>query len=455
VRVERRVYFLEVKMLICTKCQIEYEEGKKFCRNCGSPLVAREEPSSSLQNIGQIIEERPKEMRICPRCKVSYESGKYCRKCGSVLVSQIPSKASEELKVAPSQEVKREKPEVQPLERKQIKGLSKEWLKLWEEERKLEDITKKLQAQRSGISSDFFNATFRRYQAQLESISSRLQEIEANLEYVREKTSEEINLTIKELKPIKKRLEEIQSLYKAGAITKLDFSRDKNELGKEIRSRENILREHKQIVALLPSKMGGAIGASEKEWNFLRPLPLAAGGVIVLLAVAGYLLWPKYYYLVKEQPQPSGPVTKADTTPASPTAPVTPTTPPPQEQPPPTSTIEAQEIESIKSLLENIRQANLQKNIDLFMSCYSPSFREREQRKAATLETWKDFDYLDLSYNLKNQTVSGDTANARVEWLIRISPRAGGQTQESKAILDVTFRKEDGVWKIKEIKPVG
>lgn len=314
-------------MLICTKCNIEYEEGKKFCRNCGSPLVAKEEPSSSLQDIGQIIEERPKIMRICPRCKVSYESGRYCRKCGSVLVEKVPSQEKEkaisapqpELKIEPAQiqtpekrpveqpegklicpncrifyesgkfcrkcgstlvmstpsqetesrklitplpEVKKEAPEIQPLERKSIKGLSREWLKSYEEMKKLEDVIKKLESQRGKVSGDFFSTTFGRYQAQLESISSRLQQVEANLESVKEKTSEEINLLVKELNPIKKRLGEVQSLYKAGAITKADFSKERNELGKEIGSRESTLRKHKQIVALLPSKMGGAIGAS-------------------------------------------------------------------------------------------------------------------------------------------------------------------------------------------------
>ena len=116
---------------------------------------------------------------------------------------------------------------------------------------------------------------------------------------------------------------------------------------------------------------------------------------------------------------------------------------------------ETPEIGKIKGLLENIRQANLQKNIDLFISCYATDFKDREEKKKATLAYWKKFDYLDLSYDLKNPSISPDTAKARVEWVIKISSKTGSQPQESKTILDVTFKKEEGGWKITEVKQGG
>jgi hypothetical protein len=116
---------------------------------------------------------------------------------------------------------------------------------------------------------------------------------------------------------------------------------------------------------------------------------------------------------------------------------------------------ETLEIKKIKGMLENIRQANLKKNIDLFLSCYSIDFKDREVKKKATLDNWKKFDYLDLSYDLRNPSISGDTAKAKVEWLIKIFPTTGGKPQESKTILDVLLKKEEGEWKIKEVKLVG
>jgi ketosteroid isomerase-like protein len=437
-------------MLICTKCNIEYEEGKKFCRNCGSPLVAKAETPRKTEGVAPVEHEKTTGALICPRCQVHYETGKYCRKCGSVLVEEVPFQEKEKPTpiVIPQTEVKKEVPEPQPLEKKSIKGLSKEWLRLSQEKKKLETLMKKLQAQKGAISSDVYNTTFGRYHSQLESISSRLHQIEANLEFVKEKTSEEINLRVKKLTPVKKRLGEVQSLYKAGAITKPDFSRDKNELWKEIRSKESALKKHRHIIALLPTKMGGTVGLSGKEWNFFRPLPLASGGVIILLAAAGYFLWPKYSYLIKKQPQLVGPIPKETIT-----APATLT---PKVQPPSTAPgTELRETERIKSLLEDIRQANLQKNIDLFMSCYAQDFKDRARKKLSTLENWKSFDYLDLSYNLKSQTISGDVATIKVEWKTTASQKGGGQPEESGTTLDVKLKKENGEWKITEIRPVG
>lgn len=65
---------------------------------------------------------------------------------------------------------------------------------------------------------------------------------------------------------------------------------------------------------------------------------------------------------------------------------------------------------------------------------------------------WENFNYLDLSYDLKKQTILGDTADVRLEWLVRTSQKLGGQLQDGRTLLDVTLKREDGHWKIKEIK---
>ena len=108
-------------------------------------------------------------------------------------------------------------------------------------------------------------------------------------------------------------------------------------------------------------------------------------------------------------------------------------------------------VDGIKDLLEKIRQANLQNNIDLFMSCYASDFKDREGKRRATLESWEKFNYLDMSYDLKQWSISLDTAEARVGWLMRISPKSGGQPRESKTVLDVPFKKEEDSWKIKAL----
>jgi hypothetical protein len=248
-------------MLVCPKCNIEYEEGKKFCRKCGSFLLSEAGSTFELPIVEPTELEKPEIYLFCPTCQESYEKGNYCRKCGSLLVQGNPP----------------QKPVVQPLS------------------------------------------------------------------------------------------------------------------------------------------------------ALLRSFPLmTVGGVIILVMIVVSLLWQKSY-------QTSRPA------------------PPPHQSPPPV--IEAIETEKIKSLFETIRQANLEKNIDLFISCYSLDFENIEKKRLDTLEGWKMFNYLSLTYDLKTETISGDTANVRVEWQMKVYQKRSKQPKESKTILDVVLKREGDLWKIKESKP--
>ncbi|MBP1700487.1 MAG: hypothetical protein H6Q41_5675 [Deltaproteobacteria bacterium] len=95
----------------------------------------------------------------------------------------------------------------------------------------------------------------------------------------------------------------------------------------------------------------------------------------------------------------------------------------------------------------------MKKDIYLFVSCYVSDFENMEERRRTTISYWEKFNYLDLSYNLRDLSLSVETAKARVEWLIKTSSRNGGQVQQNKSVLDVSFKKEGGNWKIKEVKP--
>ena len=94
----------------------------------------------------------------------------------------------------------------------------------------------------------------------------------------------------------------------------------------------------------------------------------------------------------------------------------------------------------------------MKKDIDLFISCYASNFKDREGKKRTTLAFWTKYDYVNLSYDLKNSMISGDTAKVKVEWVIIISSRTVKQSQKSKANLDVKLKKEEDGWKIEEVK---
>lgn len=372
-------------MLICTKCNIEYEEGKKFCKACGNPL-----------NKIQPVEEKPGGGLVCPDCKTVYPSGKFCRKCGSALISQV----QHEQEVAPApvhiQEPIQTRPPGKPSEEEKL--ICPNCKAAYDTGKFCKKCGSPLPARSTEIA------------------------VEPPMETQREAFRETPPPQPPEQQPVP-----------------LAKPLEAEEPGKEIKVRAP--EKKPDVRKILPAK----------KKPVFRPLYIGVASVVIVVAVAGYLLWPKYSYFIKKQPPSSvGLVQKIEPPSTSHV-----TLPPPKTEQPPPRQSEAQEVEAMKNLLENIRQANLQKNIDLFMSCYSLDFKDREGRRAATLENWKNFDYLELSYDLKRRSISGDTANARVEWFILTSTKGGGQAQESKAVLDVTFKKENGGWKIKEIKPAG
>jgi ketosteroid isomerase-like protein/ribosomal protein L40E len=399
-------------MVICPQCNIEHDPGEEFCRKCGKFLLAIEEPSPEG--------EKTKVKLICSRCQILYKKGNYCRKCGSLLMEGLPPQVMN----------------FQSLNKKSVKKCSKEWLRLLREEKELESCMSNLESQRERVSSDTLHPIFILYKDRLESLSPLHQEIEMELESVRKRASEEIDFLEKELKPIQKRLEEFRSLYKLGAITQADFVREKKELKKEIKSIERSLKKYQQILSLLPGKRGGNLDSPGSSGIHLRPFTLLTASAIILLIIAGgYFFWQK-------PSSSSEPTLKAAVT--------SPSLPPSPQRPP--AVTEDQEVEKIKSLFENIKQANLKKNINLFMSCYSRDFNDREGKRLDALETWGLYNYHDLSYDLKEQTISGDTANVRLEWMIRVSQKVGGKREDKRTLQDVTLKREDGSWKIKEIK---
>ena len=336
-------------MLVCMKCNIEYEDGKESCSSCGSPLVTKEKPVSNDKEKNKPKEGKPDEKLICPNCKLLYEKMSLCIRCGATLVKEIPSQQGEEPKPL-TLEVEKE-----PLEPAHSPDVKKE----------------PFQAQPPGKHT------------------------------------------------VKKLPEDTQKGTSPPLKSKKKFSR--------------------QLLEVL--------------------------SVSVLIAIVIFSLWSIYSHFANKQSGPSTPSPKE--TPglilhntSSSTTNNTPILAEPQEgekKPPAQSSPihEPDEIEEIKSLLEKIRQANLQKNIDLFMSCYSTDFKERESKRKATLETWDNYNYLDLSYTLEDYSKSGLTAQAKVEWLIKFYLKEGSKTKENKTALNVRFKKEDGSWKIKETKPVG
>ena len=425
------------KKLICPTCKIIYEHGE-VCIKCDSALVPEtsaqtngepkissgtesEEKTLPVETLQEQLAETPRKKLICPSCKIIYERGTSCVRCGSALVLQTPAKEKEKPK----------SPDIEfNLSTAQPDGLEDDFLPRAPTELKAKESDKGLGATHerpspSDPKGQELGVSERGKKKELR-ITSAL-ETELEEEYPQPGTSE---------KPIAKK--------SAGD-------------------------SYKRVPLL--SKL-------KKDY---RRLGLEAGSIMVMVLA----LWSVYSYFAKPKPpEPGAAVSKEaavqiPSASASPTAPSATTVVPgeskktegpspiPREAPPAPSSFpevpktpdaaktvsaEIQEVGNIKALLENIRQSNLKKDIDLFVSCYASDFENMEGRKKGTVAYWDKFNYLDLSYDVRNLSVSVETAKARVEWLLKTSLKGGGQYQENKSVLDVAFKKEDGRWKIKEVK---
>jgi hypothetical protein len=437
--------------LICPTCKIIYERGTS-CIKCESALVPQNsiqtngEPGISSGSAGeakplqvQTIEEQfiaevavetPRKKLICPSCKIIYERGTSCVRCGAALVLQTSSKEKSESPDTQEKETPKSSDIEFNLPPSEPDGLGDPFLQKGSVELSAaSDRGPKAAPERPPLSSPT------RPKEKDSSVTERGKKREPRTPSAQELGLEE------------------------------DFFQDETpEQSVAKKSKENL---HKRVSFL------------DKLKKDYRRLGIEVGGIMIMVVAGGWLLLSVYSYFTKPKPpEPRAAVSKEVAVlipprPASLPPPVTTAVesreskkegpaplsnqapPAPSSLPEPSRTppAEAQEAGNIKNLLENVRQSNLRKDIDLFISCYASDFENMDGRKKSTIAYWEKFNYLDLSYDVRNLSISVETAKARVEWVIKTSLKGGGQYQENKSVLDVAFKKENGKWKIREVKP--
>lgn len=108
--------------------------------------------------------------------------------------------------------------------------------------------------------------------------------------------------------------------------------------------------------------------------------------------------------------------------------------------------------EDIRLLLEDIRTANITKDLKLWESRYSAGYRELKGKKESILEQWRQFDYLSLGYRIEDLQFRGSGATAVIVWDIELKPVRGGSVDRVTSRLASTFVYEDGTLKISAVK---
>jgi hypothetical protein len=113
------------------------------------------------------------------------------------------------------------------------------------------------------------------------------------------------------------------------------------------------------------------------------------------------------------------------------------------------------EQEELVNLLTKIQEAQLKKDIHLFMEAYSPDFPEVGQKRDTTLTIWKKYTYLDSQFKLTDlQEETPTTALGKVIWNIKALDQKNGSIRILTKTYHVTFSKGSGKWLIHNLKAV-
>jgi hypothetical protein len=107
------------------------------------------------------------------------------------------------------------------------------------------------------------------------------------------------------------------------------------------------------------------------------------------------------------------------------------------------------------AVLDNLRQAQLEKNVAKFLKSYTSTFPGLDKKQQKTLAIWKKYDYLALQYDMRHFSVlDQETLTAMVSWNLETMNRVNREKNRSTMTYRVWFSRENGEWRIKRLAPV-
>jgi hypothetical protein len=109
----------------------------------------------------------------------------------------------------------------------------------------------------------------------------------------------------------------------------------------------------------------------------------------------------------------------------------------------------------VARVLDNIREANLKKNILLFMETLSGVYPQLDKKREEVIRTWNKFDFIDMNYSVgKVQEVEPNKALAEVQWTTTSQNRATKNRHNTQFHYRIWLANELGQWKITKIEQV-
>ena len=130
-------------------------------------------------------------------------------------------------------------------------------------------------------------------------------------------------------------------------------------------------------------------------------------------------------------------------------------TPAPSQPAAPAPPAETDLKEQLQKELSILREAQLRKDIVQFMSIYSLTYPELDDKRSSTLKAWERYDFTNLVFTIdKTQTIDPDNAIAWVTWYMDTKNRRTQNLSSSSQTFQVRFAKEMGEWRIRSVEEV-
>jgi hypothetical protein len=112
--------------------------------------------------------------------------------------------------------------------------------------------------------------------------------------------------------------------------------------------------------------------------------------------------------------------------------------------------------EELEETLFKMRKGQEQKDINLYMSCFAPSFPELEKKQKETLTRWVVYDFTQLAFNIDDlQETDADNQIASVTWEVQARNRNTQKVQTFSQRFKVGFTREQGQRLIKSLEKEG
>jgi hypothetical protein len=145
------------------------------------------------------------------------------------------------------------------------------------------------------------------------------------------------------------------------------------------------------------------------------------------------------------------PVTKPEAPVPAP-APPAPTTPADPRE----GTSEAPELkDQLQPVLSMLREAQMRKDIIKFMSAYSLTYPQLDNKRHATMKSWENFDFTNLVFTIdKVQLLDPNNALAGITWYIDTKNLRTQEITSYSQTYQVRFSKEMGTWRIRSLNEV-